>query len=80
MKIQVFGSGCPTCKKLFEMTKEAISANGLLFEVEYITDVAKMIEAGLARSPALVIDEKIAVAGRLPSAAELKAIIAEYNM
>lgn len=79
MKIQVLGSGCPTCKKLYEMTKVAISANDLSIEVEYITDVAKMIEMGLMQSPALVIDGKIAVAGRVPSADELKEIIAKHQ-
>lgn len=77
MKIQVFGSGCPTCKKLYEMTKTAVSENGFDFEVEYITDVAKMIEMGLMQSPAMVIDGKIAVAGRLPSMDELKEVIAK---
>jgi small redox-active disulfide protein 2 len=79
MKIQVFGSGCPTCKKLYEMTKAAVSANGLPDGVEYITDVAKMIEMGLMQSPALVIDGKIAVAGRVPGADELKEIIAQHQ-
>ena len=79
MKIQVFGSGCPTCKKLYEMTKTAVSANGLSVRVEYITDVAKMIEMGLMQSPALVIDGKIAAVGRVPSAKELKEIIAKHQ-
>jgi small redox-active disulfide protein 2 len=79
MKIQVFGSGCPTCKRLYETTKVAVSANGLSIEVEYITDVAKMVEMGLMQSPALVIDGKVAVAGRVPSAKELKEIIAQHQ-
>jgi len=38
MQIQVLGSGCPTCKKLFELTKQAVKKLGLEIEVEYITD------------------------------------------
>jgi len=79
MKIQVLGSGCPTCKELYEMTKTAVSESNLSVEVEYITDVRKIVEMGLMQSPALVIDGKIAVAGRVPSADELKAIIAKYK-
>lgn len=79
MKIQVFGSGCATCKKLYELTKAAVLANGIADEVEYITDLAKMIEMGLMQSPALVVDGKIAAAGYLPSAEELKKIIAKYK-
>jgi len=80
MEIQVFGSGCPTCKKLYEMTKQAVLENGLNLEVKYITDVAEIVEMGLLRSPALVIDNEIAVAGRVPSTEELKEIIARHNM
>ncbi|KKS41902.1 redox-active disulfide protein 2 [Candidatus Kuenenbacteria bacterium RIFCSPLOWO2_12_FULL_42_13] len=80
MEIQVFGSGCPTCKKLYEMTKQAVLENGLNFEVKHITDVAEIVEMGLLRSPALVIDNEIAVAGRVPSTEELKEIIARHNM
>ncbi|OGG95894.1 redox-active disulfide protein 2 [Candidatus Kuenenbacteria bacterium RIFCSPHIGHO2_12_FULL_42_14] len=80
MEIQVFGSGCPTCKKLYEMTKQAVLENGLNLEVKYITDVAEIVEMGLLQSPALVIDNEIAVAGRVPSTEELKEIIARHNM
>lgn len=48
-------------------------------EVEYITDVARMIEAGLMQSPALVIDGKVAVMGRVPGASELQEIIARHK-
>ena len=80
MEIQVFGSGCPTCKKLYEMTKQAVLENGLNLEVKYITDVAEIVEMGLLQSPGLVIDNEIAVAGRVPSTEELKEIIARHNM
>jgi len=79
MKIQILGSGCPACKKLYEMTKVAISANDLSIEVEYITDVQKMIEMGLMQSPSLVIDGKIVAAGRVPSGDELREIIAKHK-
>jgi len=40
MKIQVLGSGCPTCKKLFETTKKIASELGIDAEVEYVDDVS----------------------------------------
>jgi hypothetical protein len=61
------------------MTKTAVAESGLTFEVEYITDVRKMVEVGLMQSPAVVIDGNIAAAGRVPSVAELKGIIAKYS-
>jgi small redox-active disulfide protein 2 len=79
MKIQVFGSGCPTCKKLYEKVKIAVAENGLAIEIEYTTNISKMVEMGIMQSPALVINDKIVVAGRVPSAEELKEIIAKYK-
>ncbi len=64
MKIQVLGSGCSTCKKLFETTKAVVNDLKMKTEVEYITDVAKMIEIGVLTSPVLVIDGKPVLTGK----------------
>lgn len=63
MKIQVLGSGCPTCKNLFETTKKIVEELKLEAEVEYITDVSKMIEMGVMESPVLAIDGKPVLSG-----------------
>ena len=47
MIIQVLGSGRPTCKKLFELTKQAVSELGLKTEVEYINDIQKIVKMGV---------------------------------
>lgn len=77
MTIQVLGSGCPTCKKLYELTKQATAEVDFTGEVEYITDIEKMLEMGIMQSPALAIDNKPVLTGRLPSLEELKKIIKE---
>lgn len=63
MKIQVLGSGCPTCKNLYELTKTAVKELGIDTEVEYITDISKIIELGVMQSPVLTIDGKVAMLG-----------------
>jgi len=73
--IQVLGSGCPTCKKLFELTQTAVSQLNLKIEVEYITDIQKIIELGVMSSPVLTINGKIALAGQLPNLDKVKEII-----
>ncbi|MDR3581645.1 MAG: thioredoxin family protein [Candidatus Pacebacteria bacterium] len=77
MKIQVLGSGCATCKKLFELTKKAEEELGLGVEVEYFTDVQKIIDMGLMSSPVLAIDGKPVLVGRVPEVEKIKEIIAE---
>jgi len=75
MKIQVLGSGCPTCKKLFELTKKAVEELELKTEVEYITDIQKIVELGVMSSPVLAINGKPILAGFVPDIEKIKKII-----
>lgn len=75
MKIQVLGSGCPTCKKLHELTQQAVKELGLKENVEYITDVAKLIEMGVMQSPVLTIDGKPVLVGFVPGIEKVKEAI-----
>lgn len=63
MKIQVLGSGCATCKNLYELTKKAVEELGLKDTVEYITDITKIIEMGVMTSPLIAIDGQPALIG-----------------
>lgn len=76
MKIQVIGSGCATCRKLFELTKEAVKQLDLKVDVEYIADVSKLIEMGVMTSPILTIDDKVAMVGFVPNIEKIKKLIA----
>ncbi len=78
MKIQVLGSGCPTCKKLYELTKQAVEETGLKEEVEYLTGqegVQKMIDMGVMSSPVLAINGKPAIAGSVDDVEKIKKLI-----
>ena len=79
MKIQVLGSGCATCKKLFELTKQAVEELKIETKVEYITDTQKIVELGVMSSPVLVIDDKVVVAGSVPSLQKIKEAISGSN-
>jgi small redox-active disulfide protein 2 len=79
MQIQVLGSGCPTCKKLFELTKKAVEEMKLKTEVEYITDAQKIIEMGVMSSPVLAIDNKAVLVGNVPNIEKIKNIIKEQK-
>lgn len=75
MKIQVLGSGCPTCKKLFELTMKAVEELNLKIEVEYITDIQKIVEMGVMSSPVLAINGKPILTGFVPDIEKIKKII-----
>lgn len=66
MKIQVLGSGCPTCAKLYAVVKKVVEEMNIQQEVEYLTGSEgsqKIIELGILRSPVLVIDNEVAMVG-----------------
>jgi small redox-active disulfide protein 2 len=79
MKIQVFGSGCTSCKRLHELTTDAVEELGLEMEVEYIKDVTKLIEMGIMQSPVLTIDGKPVMIGLVPNKEKIKDLIAEAS-
>lgn len=64
-KIEVLGSGCSSCKKLYELTKEVVKEMNLDLEVEYISDIQKIIEMGVMQSPVLAIDGRPLMVGSI---------------
>lgn len=75
MKIEVLGSGCTNCKKLFELTKKAISELNQRIEVEHITNIQRILELGLMQSPVLIINGKPVLVGFIPDIEKIKSII-----
>lgn len=78
MKIQVLGSGCPTCKKLHEITQKAVDEMGLKEEVEYLTGskgTEAIIQMGVISSPVLTVDGKPVMTGFTPNIEKIKKLI-----
>ena len=64
MNIKVLGGGCKCCEAILTSVKEAVAAKEINAEIEYITDMEKILEFGVMSTPALMIDGKIVSAGR----------------
>ncbi|WP_411335333.1 thioredoxin family protein [Ruminococcus gauvreauii] len=73
--IKVLGAGCKSCHEQFEYTKQAIKDMGLSAEVEYITDMQKVMEYGVMSMPALVVNEKVVAMGKVLKAADVVALL-----
>lgn len=76
MEIVVLGTGCAKCKSLEKVTRQAVEKLGVEATVTKIEDVVEIMKMGVMTTPALVIDGKIVVKGRVPSMDELAKIIA----
>lgn len=75
MNIKVLGGGCCKCENLLEAVKEAVAEKGGDAEIEYITDMARIMEYGIMSTPALMIDNKIVSMGRVLKAKEVLRLI-----
>jgi small redox-active disulfide protein 2 len=71
-KIQILGTGCAKCQKLTENATVAARDLGVPYELEKVTDLQQIMAFGVMRTPALVVDGVVKVAGKVPSPQEIK--------
>lgn len=79
MNIKILGTGCPNCQKLEANTKQALSESKMEAEVEKVTEIQDIMSYGVMGLPALVVDEKVEVSGRIPNVEEIKELLIERN-
>lgn len=75
MKIQILGTGCAKCKSLEKMTREIVEKNEISAEITKVEDIMEIMEFNVMTTPAIVIDGKVVVKGRVPSEKELTEIL-----
>ena len=73
--VKVLGSGCASCHALYENACKAAKDAGLAVEVEYVTDMEKIMSYGVMRMPALVVNEKVVSAGKVLKAQDIQKIL-----
>ncbi len=76
MDIKILGSGCPNCKKLEENVRIAAQEGGIRATISKVTEVEKIMEYGVMATPALVVNGEVLFTGRVPSAKDLKNLLA----
>jgi small redox-active disulfide protein 2 len=75
MLIKILGPGCTNCKNLERVTKEAVDVLALDATIEKVTDYATIAGYGVMSTPALVVDEKLVLSGRVPTAAQVRELL-----
>ena len=76
MKLQILGTGCAKCNALVQATEKAAQTLGLPYELEKVTDLNQIMSFGVMMTPALVVDGKVRVSGKVPSVDEIKKLLA----
>ena len=69
--VTVLGTGCPKCKRLEQIAREAIEASGTEARLQYVTNMQKIMEYPILSTPGLVVDEELKCSGRLPRKEEV---------
>ena len=75
MNIKVLGTGCPKCKMLEKAVINSLSELNIQADVSKVEDIMEIMQFGVMRTPALVINEKVVLSGRLPNDKELKSLL-----
>ncbi|MCX5902977.1 MAG: thioredoxin family protein [Proteobacteria bacterium] len=75
MKIEILGTGCAKCKKLFENAQEAVKNLGTSADVVKVEDIQLIMNAGVMMTPAFAVDGKVKSVGKVLSVDEIKKII-----
>ena len=75
MEIKILGPGCPKCKTLEKLTREVVEQTGIEATVSKVEDIVAIMNYGVMSTPALVVNGKVVLKGRVPSADELKKLL-----
>ena len=75
MDIKILGTGCPKCKQLEKLTREVVEQNHIDATVSKVDDIMEIMKYGIMATPALIVDNKVVLKGRLPSASEIKNLL-----
>jgi small redox-active disulfide protein 2 len=73
MMLEILGTGCAKCNRLEAMARAAADRLGISCEIAHVRDINAIIQRGVMTTPALAIDGRVVVSGRVPSEAELAA-------
>lgn len=73
--VKILGPGCTRCKTLEKLTREVVDENGIDATITKVDDIMEIMKYGVMTTPALVVDGKVEIKGRVPSADEIKQVL-----
>jgi small redox-active disulfide protein 2 len=79
MNIKILGTGCPKCKSLEKVTRQAVDELGIEATIEKVEDIVKIMAYNVMHTPVLVIDEKVVLKGIVPGVNQVKEILIRYK-
>ena len=74
--IRILGPGCARCRATEAVVRDVLTADGISADVQKVEDIQEMMAYDVMATPALVIDELVVLAGRVPTADEVRSLLA----
>lgn len=75
MEIKILGPGCPKCKMLEKVTREAVAETGIDATIDKVEDIVKIMEYRVMHTPGLVINGKVVLSGHVPNVKQVREIL-----
>ena len=75
MEIKILGTGCPKCKTLEKVTRDAVAELGVEASITKEEDIVNIMNYGIIHTPGLVINGKVVLSGQVPSVNQVKELI-----
>ncbi|MEO0098968.1 MAG: thioredoxin family protein [candidate division WOR-3 bacterium] len=79
MKIQIAGPGCPRCQATEKNLKDACAELGIAADISHLYDIKEFAKLGVLMTPAVIIDGKVVISGKVPTVEEIKKILSELK-
>ncbi|OGP79406.1 MAG: hypothetical protein A2Z13_03880 [Deltaproteobacteria bacterium RBG_16_64_85] len=77
MKIAILGTGCSKCKQTVEVVRQAVLQAGVDVSIDKVEDIQEIMRFKVMRTPAVAIDDKVMISGRVPTIAEVKSLLVQ---
>ncbi|MHC1576717.1 MAG: thioredoxin family protein [Methanosarcinaceae archaeon] len=67
MKIEILGTGCPKCKKTYDVVTKAVKEAGVEADITKVEDLNSIMDYGVTLTPGVVVDGDVKITGKIPS-------------
>lgn len=74
-EIKILGPGCAKCKSAYAVVEKVVKESGLDIAVTKVDDIAEMMSYNIMSTPAIVVDEKVVMKGKVPSESEVRSLL-----
>lgn len=73
--IKILGTGCPSCIATERIVKETVAELQIEAKISKITEIEQIMMYDILSTPAVVVDEKVVLKGKIPTKEEVMAVL-----